>query len=242
MNLRPKSWFHVGCGTLPEFLEEQTTLTPRQAQKLSERSLLPKSQRIVAFQEGIPDGPLVLKMRQASDILPTLVASYRRQCDLPATNLSAKGVLTWLVPGMLGNAVAPLQVAPLLYALWNCHDGDFLTRFMKFRLYGGIPLSNPGTITIEGLKCLTPLSVPQPVKPVSGPPQVLSCDGSLCPLLQVEPQGLRQSKFDICLSPLWISYRGRSDYLTILSNTLSTSNSAVSRLFKVDFRCPCPRL
>ena len=102
VNLSPKNWCHIGCGTLPGFLEEQTALTPRQVQMLSKRCLLPKSQRSLAFQEGIPDGPLVLRKRQVSHILPTLVASYRRQCDLPAASLATKGVLTWLVPGALG--------------------------------------------------------------------------------------------------------------------------------------------
>ncbi len=46
---------------------------------------------------GIVDGPAVLLKRVAGPILPTLVASYRSQCELPPKNLREKGLLTWLV-------------------------------------------------------------------------------------------------------------------------------------------------
>jgi len=89
------------AGHLPPFLEEQALLFAKQKRMLSERSLLPVAQRVAAYNNCLMDGPQIIAKRKAVGVLPTLVASYRRQWDLPSKNLITKGILTWLVPGAL---------------------------------------------------------------------------------------------------------------------------------------------
>ena len=89
--LNPTDWLDTGAGHLPPFLEEQTLLSEKQKRMLSERTLLPVAQRVAAYNHGLVDGPEILARRKASGVLPTLVASYRRQCELPTKNLITKG-------------------------------------------------------------------------------------------------------------------------------------------------------
>ena len=97
IDLKPRHWLDAGCGFLNEQLPNDDLLTEWQTTQLSSRDLLPNFEKAKARAEGIVDGPSVLLKRVAGPILPTLVASYRSQCELPPKNLREKGLLTWLV-------------------------------------------------------------------------------------------------------------------------------------------------
>ena len=102
--LSPKDWL-LELGIYHHFWKNQLFSLRNQKRMLSERSLLPVAQRVAAYNNCLMDGPQIIAKRKAVGVLPTLVASYRRQCDLPSKNLITKGILTWLVPGALKTTV-----------------------------------------------------------------------------------------------------------------------------------------
>ena len=97
VDLKPKHWLETGCGFLDAASFEDVTPTQEQFDLLSDKSFLPLQERTKSFQSQEKDGLQVLRRRLAGAILPTLVASYRFQCELPEKNLRDKGILTWLV-------------------------------------------------------------------------------------------------------------------------------------------------
>ena len=97
VDLKPRHWTDTGCGFLNEQLLDDDCLTETQKTQLSTIGLLPPFEKAKAVCEGLADGPFILLSRLAGPILPTLVASYRAQCELPLRNLREKGLLTWLV-------------------------------------------------------------------------------------------------------------------------------------------------
>ena len=112
----------------------------------------PAFQSGFAFAENAEDENLILFRRVAGPLLPTLVASYRNQFDLPLKNLREKGLLTWLVTearesyvprfldvaeaqrlmGLASHALAWMQW-PLCKELWyfsGCLDGKISNLFV----------------------------------------------------------------------------------------------------------------
>ena len=196
VDLKPRHWLDAGCGFLNEQMLNDDLLTESQTIQLSNRDLLPCFEKAKARVEGIVDGPSVLSKRIAGPILPTLVASYRCQCELPSKNLREKGLLTWLVSEdrgsflpryidvteaqrllgfpfplllpedprqamhLLGNAVAPVQGAVILFrVLANC-DIASLTTTILHRLYRQPPLRGLCRLHMYGLSRLGVLGVP----------------------------------------------------------------------------------
>ena len=97
VDLKPKHWLETGCCFLDAASFEDVTPTQEQFGLLSDKNFLPLQERTKSFQSQEKDGLQVLLRRLAGPILPTLVASYRFQCELPERNLRDKGILTWLV-------------------------------------------------------------------------------------------------------------------------------------------------
>ena len=97
VDLKPRHWIETGCGFLPRHFLEINVPSEEQLAKFSCCELLPPLERAKAFKERISEGSQVVLRRLAGPLLPTLVASYRNQCELPLENLKAKGLLTWLV-------------------------------------------------------------------------------------------------------------------------------------------------
>ena len=97
VDLKPRHWLDVGCGYLDHTSHDDTRLTEEQTRKLSTRMYLPLQERSKSIAANEMDGPQVLMRRLSGPTLPTLVASYRFQCELPERNLMDRGILTWLV-------------------------------------------------------------------------------------------------------------------------------------------------
>ena len=97
VDLKPRHWLDVGCGYLDPTSRDDTGLTDEQISKLSMRMYLPIQERSKSIAVNESDGPQVLMRRLSGPTLPTLVASYRFQCELPERNLMDRGILTWLV-------------------------------------------------------------------------------------------------------------------------------------------------
>ena len=196
IDLKPRHWLDTGCGFLNEQLLNDDILTEDQKTQLSNRDLLPQFEKAKACVEGIADGPLVLSKRVAGPILPTLVASYRSQCELPLSNLREKGLLTWLVSEardtfspryvdvseaqrllgfpfplslpedtrhamhLLGNAVAPVQGAVILFRAFACCDLATLSHAILHRLYRQPPLRGLCRLSMYGMAKLGVLGEP----------------------------------------------------------------------------------
>ena len=102
VDLKPRHWLDTGCGFLDDQLLKDDLPTNLQIDQLSNRDLLPLFERAKAITENEENGNPILLRRIAGPLLPTLVASYRRQCELPLQSLREKGLLTWLVTESLG--------------------------------------------------------------------------------------------------------------------------------------------
>ena len=196
VDLKPRHWMDTGCGFLNERMLDDDRLTEIQKTQLSIRELLPPFEKAKAFSEGVGDGPLTLLRRLVGPILPTLVASYRAQCELPQRNLREKGLLTWLVSEdrdrftpryldvfeaqrvlgfpftlmlpedpnqamhLLGNAVAPVQGAVILFRALGDGDLEALRRTILHRLYRQPPLSGLCKFCTYGMARLGAYLVP----------------------------------------------------------------------------------
>ncbi len=95
VDLKPRHWLDTGCGFLSDQLLKDDLPTDFQIDQLSNRDLLPLFERAKAVAENEENGNPIL-LRRVAPLLPTLVASYRHQCELPFKSLREKGLLTWL--------------------------------------------------------------------------------------------------------------------------------------------------
>ena len=198
VDLKPRHWLDTGCGFLNDQLLKDDLPTESQVAQLSNLDLLPLFERAKAAKENLENGDLVLFRRVAGPLLPTLVASYRYQCELPSKNLREKGLLTWLVseardaykprfldtseaqrllgfpftmflpeePGqamhLLGNSVAPVQGAVILFRAFGCRDLEALRTTVLHRLYRQPPLSGLVRLCTYGLSRLGASCSPTP--------------------------------------------------------------------------------
>ena len=198
VDLKPRHWLDTGCGFLNDQLLKDDLPTESQLMQLSDLDLLPLFERAKAAKENVVNGDPVLLRRVAGPLLPTLVASYRYQCELPPKNLREKGLLTWLVteardthqprfldtseaqrllgfpftmllpeePGqamhLLGNSVAPVQGAVMLFRTFGGQDLEALRIAVLHRLYRQPPLSGLVRLYTYGLSRLGVLCSPMP--------------------------------------------------------------------------------
>eukprot|EP00435_Cladocopium_sp_Y103_P058162 s518_g20.t1 len=93
------NWWDV-FGPLTDETAIVHTAVPLSVRKaLSCKSLLPENLRHAALMGGFVEDESILSLRvHESGMLPTLVASYRRQTLLSPDHLCKKGILTWLLP------------------------------------------------------------------------------------------------------------------------------------------------
>ena len=187
VDLKPRHWLDTGCGFLGDQLLKEDIPTDVQVDLLSNRDLLPPFERAKAVVENEVNGNHILLRRVAGPMLPTLVASYRHQCELPFKNLREKGLLTWLVTEaretygprfldaseaqrllgfpftmwlpeetgqamhLLGNSVAPIQAAVILFRTLGCQDLEAFRKVILHRVYRQPPLSGLTRLHAYGL-------------------------------------------------------------------------------------------
>ena len=98
--------FRVSLGEAAWMLNETDqelfcTLTDRESELLSSRAFLPDSLKLKAPGYLPPQNVLELRI-PTGDFFPTLVASYRYQCELNQDHIQARGLFTWLLNSCFG--------------------------------------------------------------------------------------------------------------------------------------------